>query len=160
MAVFDNISGGGSKKKLYEALQYSGLVTEDMTYNEMLEVLSNTYPEKLYQSFSLSFYVSGGSSNSAVSAYYDIPVANAKLTYSFRSNSTTSQFSGHYIAIVDENGVTSYLYGPAGTVYYGISASGTVDLPLGRYRFKIFSNKGGSSLDTVSCSFVIKNYEL
>ena len=34
-------------KALYEALKYSGLVTEDMTYNEMLEALSEYFPESL-----------------------------------------------------------------------------------------------------------------
>ena len=37
----------GSADSLYEALQYSGLVTEDMTYEEMLEALSAKYPAKL-----------------------------------------------------------------------------------------------------------------
>jgi hypothetical protein len=39
-------------KKLYEALQYSGLVTEDMTFDEMLAVLAEYFPEiyKLYMS--------------------------------------------------------------------------------------------------------------
>lgn len=40
-------SGGGSAESLYEALQYSGLVTEDMTYDEMLEALANYFPEIL-----------------------------------------------------------------------------------------------------------------
>lgn len=46
---FSNATG------LYEALQYSGLVTEDMTYEEMLETLKNAYP----QSKSISSYISG-----------------------------------------------------------------------------------------------------
>lgn len=36
-----------NKDELYEALQYSGLVTEDMTYEEMLAALSAKYPAKL-----------------------------------------------------------------------------------------------------------------
>lgn len=47
MAIRDNLKGGSSKK-LYEALQYSGLVTEDMTFAEMCEVLAAKYPELLY----------------------------------------------------------------------------------------------------------------
>lgn len=49
MAIRDNLKGGSSKK-LYEALQYSGLVTEDMTFAEMCAVLAAEYPEffKLY----------------------------------------------------------------------------------------------------------------
>lgn len=35
----------GNADSLYEALQYSGLVTEDMTYEEMLEALSTFFPE-------------------------------------------------------------------------------------------------------------------
>lgn len=35
------------KKELYEALQYSGLVTEDMTHKEMCEVLAAKYSESL-----------------------------------------------------------------------------------------------------------------
>ena len=44
MAIRDNLKGGSSKK-LYDALQYSGLVTEDMTYNEMCEILKEYFPE-------------------------------------------------------------------------------------------------------------------
>lgn len=40
-------SGEGSAEDLYDALKYSGLVTEDMTYAEMLEALRKEYPEKL-----------------------------------------------------------------------------------------------------------------
>ena len=45
-------STGGDASALYEALQYSGLVTEDMTFEEMCEVLANEYPAiyKLYMS--------------------------------------------------------------------------------------------------------------
>ena len=44
MAIHSNLKGGSSKK-LYEALQYSGLVTEDMTFAEMCAVLAAEYPE-------------------------------------------------------------------------------------------------------------------
>jgi len=47
MAIRDNLSKGGSKKKLFEALQYSGLVTEDMTFDEMCEVLAGIYLETI-----------------------------------------------------------------------------------------------------------------
>lgn len=35
-------------KKLYESLQYSGLVTEDMSFNEMCEVLATYFPAGYY----------------------------------------------------------------------------------------------------------------
>ena len=44
MAIRDNLKGGSSRK-LYDALQFSGLVTEDMTYNEMCEILKANFPE-------------------------------------------------------------------------------------------------------------------
>lgn len=44
--IFNFRKGGNSTKELYEALQYSGLVTEDMTYNEMVEVLAEAFGEK------------------------------------------------------------------------------------------------------------------
>ena len=44
MAIRDNLKSGGSSKKLYEALQYSELVTEDMTFAEMCEALANEFP--------------------------------------------------------------------------------------------------------------------
>lgn len=51
MSIIDNLKGVSSKK-LYEALQYSGLVTENMSFDEICEVLANEYPEiyKLYMS--------------------------------------------------------------------------------------------------------------
>ena len=39
---------GANTKQLYEALQYSGLVTEGMTFTEMCEVLIETYPALRY----------------------------------------------------------------------------------------------------------------
>ena len=53
--IFHFGTGGdtnAAKKELYEAMQYSGLVTEDMTFEEMCEVLAEVYPEiyKLYMS--------------------------------------------------------------------------------------------------------------
>ena len=42
MAIRDNLKGGSSKK-LYDALKYSGLVTEDMTYDEMLAALAKRF---------------------------------------------------------------------------------------------------------------------
>lgn len=47
MAIHSNLKGGSSKK-LYEALQYSGLVTEDMTFAEMCEALAEEYPSIFY----------------------------------------------------------------------------------------------------------------
>ena len=43
----DTVIPFSNKDELYEALQYSGLVTEDMTYEEMLEALSAKFPAKL-----------------------------------------------------------------------------------------------------------------
>ncbi len=47
MAIRDNLKTGGSSKKLYEALQFSGLVTEEMTFAEMCEELAAYFPEIL-----------------------------------------------------------------------------------------------------------------
>lgn len=71
MAIRDNLKSGGSSKKLYDALQYSGLVTEDMTYNEMCEVLKAYFPE-LYALY-MSSANEGGFAAYAGSqyAYYD-----------------------------------------------------------------------------------------
>lgn len=60
---FNNIEA--STQLLYESLKYSGLVTEDMTFDEICNILSETYPEiyKLYMSSSnegeFSAYASG-----------------------------------------------------------------------------------------------------
>ena len=43
MAIRDNLKAASSKK-LYEALQYSGLVTENMTFDEMCAILAQEYP--------------------------------------------------------------------------------------------------------------------
>ena len=43
--IFTFGTGEGSKQELYEALQYSGLVTKDMTFKEMCQVLAAEYPE-------------------------------------------------------------------------------------------------------------------
>ncbi len=40
----DTVVPFSNAKKLYEALQYSGLVTEDMTFDEMCAVLAEVYP--------------------------------------------------------------------------------------------------------------------
>lgn len=41
----DTVIPFSNAKKLYEALQYSGLVTEDMSFDEMCAVLAEMYPE-------------------------------------------------------------------------------------------------------------------
>lgn len=41
----DSVVPFSNAKKLYEALQYSGLVTEDMTYDQICEVLCDRFPE-------------------------------------------------------------------------------------------------------------------
>ena len=41
-------SGEHDKLTLYNAIKHSGLVTEDMTYNEMLNALSTYFPSQLY----------------------------------------------------------------------------------------------------------------
>lgn len=43
MSIRDNLKFGGSTKKLYESLQYSGLVTEDMTFNEICAALGDYF---------------------------------------------------------------------------------------------------------------------
>lgn len=47
MSIRDNLGGGITKAKLWDALQYSGLVTEDMSAEEMLAVLAARYPNEL-----------------------------------------------------------------------------------------------------------------
>ena len=83
MAIRDNLKGGSSKK-LYDALQYSGLVTEDMTYNEMCEILKEYFPEafKLYMS-------------SANEGAFDIfQKYNSNGTLTFGNEMTLSQTTG------------------------------------------------------------------
>ena len=70
MSVRDNLTKGNAKE-LYEALQYSGLVTEDMTYDEMCEALTKAYPplKVLYDNGDGCTDVSGGWGSSAGGLY-------------------------------------------------------------------------------------------
>lgn len=73
MAIRDNLRSGGSSKKLYEALQYSGLVTEDMTFDEMCEVLAAEYPERYIASYSAYFHkpTTNGTHSCDITIYYN-----------------------------------------------------------------------------------------
>ena len=55
--VFHSFSNA---RKLYEALQYSGLVTEDMTYQQMIDALAAAYPAFLELSGEHTFPTNGG----------------------------------------------------------------------------------------------------
>lgn len=82
--IFTFGTGGdtnAAKKELYEALQYSGLVTEDMTFDEMCEVLAAEYPDiyKLYMTSANE----GGFEAYAGScyAYYDYVCFKPSITF-------------------------------------------------------------------------------
>lgn len=47
MAIRDNLKTGGSSKKLYDALEYSGIVTENMSFDDMCAALSEYFPGML-----------------------------------------------------------------------------------------------------------------
>lgn len=73
-------------KKLYEALQYSGLVTEDMTFDEMCEVLAEAYPE-VVNLLKLKFTASGGGSVDTNTE------TSLVLRYKGTSEGTTNKFT-------------------------------------------------------------------
>lgn len=73
-------------QKLYEALQYSGLVTEDMTFDEMCNALMNYFPMNINLLGNLTYTVSGGGRVSANTNNSLI------LTYSASSDHTTNIF--------------------------------------------------------------------
>ena len=55
-------------KKLHEALQYSGFVTEDMTFDEICAVLAEKYPNEI-NILLLGFTLSGAMTNTSQSPY-------------------------------------------------------------------------------------------
>ena len=88
--------GGVTAEDLYNALQYSGLVTEDMTAEEMLAVLAAEYPEgvwfirdgKFISTYNLTLGtldiiedngVVRFSKSSAVDVYVDFPVFDVTI---------------------------------------------------------------------------------
>ena len=48
MAFYRCGSGGITPAKLYEALQYSGIITENMTSKQMLEALATHFPDAIF----------------------------------------------------------------------------------------------------------------
>ena len=74
-------SGGGDATTLYQALQYSGLVTSDMTFDEMCAVLSENFPQYIY------FVQSGVRNTNMLNAFSNGSVTYLSVTYT-DSNST------------------------------------------------------------------------
>lgn len=127
-------------KKLYEALQYSGLVTEDMTFDEMCEVLANHFPPKfnLLSDVPISLYNLSRSGNTFNS--YDGSSITCTMTW-------TQSFgikSGSVLNIVGNNLKKEY---SQTALYVEVSTDngvnwtnlGTIPLPTNTYQGGSFS---------------------
>lgn len=104
--LYNNCGGGADPKKLYEALQYSGLVNSSMTYDEMISVLANKYPK--LRSYSFSGTNTQGSTTGVICSkmtdiramvdYFSVSL-NIGNTGAYNASTITIYFDG-----IDENG--------------------------------------------------------
>ena len=85
--------------KLYQALQYSGFVTDDMTFDEMCEVLAEEYPSAfvLYKNGvnNANFTSYKGSAGGGQYANTDEGYANLSITYGNDINAVYSNMNGN-----------------------------------------------------------------
>ena len=86
------------KTALYQALQYSGLVTVDMTYAEMCEALATAYPQyfALYKDGvnKANFVSYAGSAGGGAYANTDAGYANLAITFGENINAVYSNMNG------------------------------------------------------------------
>lgn len=104
--LYNNCGGGADPKKLYEALQYSGLVNNSMTYDQMLSTLANKYPKNYSYSFSGKTYSKTSSgiicsllANSRAMVDYVSVSVNIGNSMAGATSTITVYFEG-----IDENG--------------------------------------------------------
>lgn len=92
----DTVIPFSNAKKLYQALQYSGLVTEDMTFAEMCDALAAAYPATyslLMSGWGLSYSASGLTASGACStSAVKMTITNQTTTASTHARYTSPEF--------------------------------------------------------------------
>lgn len=89
----DTVIPFSNARKLYEALEHSGLVTEDMSFDEMCEVLSEYFPEiyKLYMS---------SANEGGFEAFNEGTFNNSNVTFADTMNIVSTVYASTSIACV------------------------------------------------------------
>lgn len=104
-----------AKKELYEALQYSDLVTEDMTFEEMCEVLATEYPEIHITWYKAYFYTNSSGTFCDLTVYNsDSSIAHQETLQTSASNYEDKNISIIYNTF--SNGRWVFTYKVDGTV--------------------------------------------
>jgi len=159
----DTVIPFSNAKKLYEALQYSGLVTEDMTFDEMCAVLLATYPQKIYYSKNLTANCrSEGTQTTSQTGQLDCLIENVTISGNISVNAV-GMWKECYLVACSANG-TQITIATMGSYFYGSSSSAktfNVSLPSGRYTIRLIATCNARDDDeypVASANFVIKNY--
>lgn len=116
----------GGKDKLYEALQYSGFVNSDMTFEQMCDVLAQKYP-LVYRYCTIQPY-SNGSGNTQNGINYSVRKSDGSVeaTGSYRLDQIIIIHHGisDFIRIRDYVDGYYVIFPEVANLYYGKSLAG------------------------------------
>lgn len=147
----------GSRQKLYEALQYSELVTEDMTFDEMLDVLKTEYPET-YEIDILQLTADKWSASPTYNTDGSISIAvtdsnNSDINQAIKTITTVDSYDFSKCNYLQLQGTATVSCSNAGSAFAYMAEvsiiNANTDTVITTYSAPLTSTNGSKAIDTI-----------